>query len=359
MSAISHIVRTGLSVLLLAGTLVSAAMADPFTVTGIRIDATANNSADAQRIAMANGQVEAAEILISRLTLAEDLYDSLLPVLDSEMASGLISGLDISNERRSSTRYIADLSVSFDRRAIRSLFRSYNLPYVETPQPTMLVIPVDQSSGQSVILEGPWHELWASGRYEHGLTPAIGLGQFEDNGEPLGADLIDVQTAMQMDEVALNELATLYGVERVAVVAGRSNNSGASATGQIVDFSTGEAVYTRLPTASGQSFRVAADRMIEELGQAWKERSIVRATDLTELQITVLHRNIQDWRALQTAIAGASLVNNAQLDALSVDGAVMTLTYRGDLNQLANELNARGAQLVEYEDLGWTVQSGR
>lgn len=339
---------------------VAPAMANPFTVAGIRIDATANNAADAQAIAISQGQTRAAEILIARLTLPQDLADSLLPVLDTSMASQLVAGYDIANERRSPTRYIADLTVTFDRRAIRNLLRSYDLPYVETPQPTMLVIPVLQGGSQPVVWEGPWYEIWASGRFENGLTPAVGLGQYEDNGAPLGRSYITASQAMSMDQNVLEELALLYGVDRVAVIAARQGSNSVSATGQYVDFSLSEPAYTRLPTvASGQGFEGAANRLIDELDLAWKEQSIVRNTNVSELQITVLHRNIRDWRTLQTAIAGASLISDARLDALSVQGAVMTLSYRGDVLQLANELEARGARLVEYDDLGWTVQSGR
>ena len=56
-------------------------------------------------------------------------------------------------------------------------------------------------------------------------------------------------------------------------------------------------------------------------------------------------------------LTGASLVRDARLEAVSRDGALMTLAYRGELTQLTTELAERGAVLEEHPGLGWVVRS--
>ena len=75
--------------------------ADPFTVGGISVDATAATAIEAQIQAMATGQVEAANVLFNRLTLEQERAANPLPELTPETVARLIRALEPSQERRS------------------------------------------------------------------------------------------------------------------------------------------------------------------------------------------------------------------------------------------------------------------
>ena len=62
----------------------------------------------------------------------------------------------------------------------------------------------------------------------------------------------------------------------------------------------------------------------------------------TEVRVTVLYGGIGEWRSLQDALTGASLVEAARLDAMSRDGALMTVNFRGAREQLISELAEKG-----------------
>lgn len=398
----------------------AGAQADPFTVTNIHIDESADNATEAQRRALESGQIRAARILIERLTLAEDRVAALpdagdiaasqglqlddpvrvdppapaaaqmpdrLPPITAGQAASLIAGFDISNERRSPTRYIGDLSVTFDRRAVRDYLAGYNIPFVQSQARPILVVPVLQSETGSVVWAGPWYEAWRSERFAHSLVPFIGLGsRFEESGEaagsaadagagdyvpptartepvpatPLGRRLLSTSDAQSLNEGVLRELAELYGADRVAVIAARSSGGLTRAGGTLLEFNDGEVEREAIPTIAIEGgFETAATRIVDMTEEAWKRRSIVREGGQNTLEVTVLYRGIRDWHGLQNAVAGASLVSNARLDALSRTGAMMTLSYRGDMAQLRSELRSRGAYLEETADLGWTVRSTR
>lgn len=388
----------------------AAQAADPFTVTNIPIDESAQTATEAQRRALEAGQVRAAQILIERLTLAEDrmpapmdtgasetglqLGEALpadlprsaaqqmparLPAMTAETAASLIAGFDIANERRSTTRYIGDLTVNFDRREVRDYLNSYGVPFVQSQARPILVVPVLQGESGSSIWAGPWYEAWRSPRFAHALVPFIGLGtrseptqsdpDAPDNirqqqeslpATPLGRRALTTAQAESLDEAALREMAALYGVERVAVIAARSTGMATRAGGVLLDFSDVETVRTPIQSIGVQGdFTAAARTLVEAFETEWKRQSIVREGGQNTLEVTLLYSGIRDWQALQTAVAGASLVSSARLDALSPTGAVMTLTYRGDLTQVGSELRSRGARLEEEGDLGWTVRRTR
>ncbi|MGP1275841.1 MAG: hypothetical protein ACQRW7_10515, partial [Caulobacterales bacterium] len=96
--------------------------------------------------------------------------------------------------------------------------------------------------------------------------------------------------------------------------------------------------------------------LVQTQQEGWKREVVVRGGEASEISVSVLYNSMAEWRALQRAIAGASLVSNARLDAVTTTGAVMTLTHRGERDQLVRELSQRGALLAEERGLGWVAR---
>ena len=63
--------------------------------------------------------------------------------------------------------------------------------------------------------------------------------------------------------------------------------------------------------------------------------------------VSVLYNTHADWIALQDAINTAAQIKGARLDALSKDGALMTISFGGDINRLANELRFKGVRVEQ------------
>lgn len=434
--------------------------ADPYTIVGVPVDATADNAADAQRLALQQGQLAAAQRLIERLTLPRDrqgppppsgfdeahpapqseqlrqrateryglseaeaaalvvadasdgaarvdargeplerapAWDGAgLPPVSAEEAASMIAGLEIGREQRSATRYIAELTVSFDRRAVAAYFDRYDVPHVQSQARPVLVVPVLSGNGRDMVWEGPWHEAWRDGGFAHALAPMIALGSRTERLEagpieaapeggqapslldaplsenrdmwveetpfdriieqPLGRDVLTASEALALETAPLRELAALYEVSQVAVIAAARTRDGVRAQGVLVDLAGEEPRYEDVAAVGAPDFAEAARLIVESRETDWKERAVVRDRSTGTLQLTVLFGGLEEWLGLRTDIAAAALVTDARLDALSRQGAVMTLTHRGGIEQLRGELAERGVFLEEREALGWTAQ---
>ena len=140
--------------------LAAAQADDPYTVTGVEIDATADNALQAQTAAMQQGQRAAARRLIERLTLAEDRVGTPLEsaafALDDAIIAEMISGLQIRDEQRSGTRYLAKLDVGFHRRSVARVLENYGIPFVDSPARATLVLPVLDAGGDLVLSTPAW-----------------------------------------------------------------------------------------------------------------------------------------------------------------------------------------------------------
>lgn len=334
---------------------------DVFTVSGVPVDERAGNTTEAQAAAFRSGQIVAAQVLLERLTLGEDRISAGLTSIPSELAQEMVAGLQVADERRSANRYIATMTVNFDARSVRSFLRAQNIPFVESQAAAILVVPVMQRDDSAGLWGGAWYEAWRTNLHNNALTPFVGLGS-RTTGEgdaevPLGRNQISAASALSGDEYALRELASLYGVQRVAVISAREGGGTIRASGTIHDFSGPDAVTSDLPPAASQSgYEELARRVVQTQQEAWKREVVVRGGGASEVTVTILYNSLGEWRSLQRAITGASLVSNARLDAVTTSGAVMTLTHRGERDQLVRELSQRGARLQEEQGLGWVAR---
>ena len=83
-----------------------------YTVSGVHVDATGASSTEALNAAIAQGRGKAFQILYRRLTRQEDWARQ--PALDAAGLLRISRGYNIANERRSTTRYVADVTYMFN-----------------------------------------------------------------------------------------------------------------------------------------------------------------------------------------------------------------------------------------------------
>ena len=147
----------------------SAAQAggDPYAVSGIAVDATASSATQAQNIAIVSGRARAWATLSHRLTKAADWPH--LPALDDTAITRLIRSYQFANERRSTTRYTADITYVFNPDAVRHLFRTANIAYADMQAKPILVVPMSPGYAPHAA----WTSIWANPKYATGATPLM------------------------------------------------------------------------------------------------------------------------------------------------------------------------------------------
>jgi len=304
-----------------------ALAADPFTVAKVPVDARAESAIQAQTQAVQSGYIIAARELLNRLTLESERAARGLPELTVSVVGPLIRGQTIDNERRSNTRYIGDMSIAFNPSAVQTLLRDSNLTMVTSQARERLAIPVGVTPRSALAQD------LLSGRYAHALTPIKSLSADDMAtiyGEPTTAQI--------------QSLATRYGVDQVLLV--RPEAGGAvSATDLSID--TGA---TRRVSANG-----GMAGLIARMETEWKETSAVTSENAQSSTVSVLYGSMAEWQRLQGAINNSAQVRDARLDALSKDGALMTISY-GSLDRLTAEMAQKGVRVINDPNLGLVIR---
>lgn len=305
---------------------------DPFTVGGIKVDATAANAIEAQVKASAEGQLAAADVLFKRLTLEQERLASPLPVLTSETVARMIRALEPSKERRSANRYLGEVTVAFNPSQVQQFLQSYNLTLVSSQARERLVVVRESGLRGGTDALSSLQSAFADPRLSYALTPLRAASAQDVEFLPSNPSDNDLQA-----------LALKYNLNQILIV---------EQTGNVTDIS--------LDTGNRQSFFVEpgvdtasfADRVVERLESDWKQVSAITAGEVVTTSVSVLYNSHRDWIALQEAINTSAQITGARLDALSKDGALMTISYGGDIARLSNELRFKGVRVEQDPQLG-------
>jgi hypothetical protein len=327
-------------------TLATPAVADVFTVRGVEVDETAGSAALARQQAITVGQQRAAQRLIERLTLEEDR--AFAPPIDPARVAPLVSGYQVEEEALAGPRYIGRLTVSFDPDAVRDLLDDVGLPYVVSSARPALLVPLWREGTETRLWgsNNPWLEAWSIAGTADELVPVLA-----PSGDLADIAVIDAARAITLDRGALQALAANYGSAHVLVALASPTGTEGQVSARMVgiDFAHGGQQVDHGSLGVGEPValaRAAAAR----LQDTWKQTMTVREPGITTASVSVLFDSVDDWMELQSVIATEPLVELARLDALTSDGAMMTIEHRGRQDQLALVLREHGAELGQTQD---------
>ena len=356
-------------IIFMAGLTVSTAAlaSSPFEITGVRIDAYGANATKAREQAIRVGTLDATYQLLDRLTLPSDRLALDPPLIITEdVAEQLVAGIEIANEKRSRSRYLGDLSVTFDAQAVRNFLRAHNLPFVESQASPVLVVALWQNAeGQAVLsTDNPFAKVLGRPGFQNHLVP-LKLAK-ED------MDLDEEETSLKAWQLAnfdtdlLSTMAASAGVKEIIIASAKPEGTnavrihaqriqiGEAGVESIVDMGSFEGMApfsARQSQWLAQALYAAADKVAQALDTSWKHKAIVRDDMRQSVRLTALYSSLPEWQRLRDALGGVALVEEARLDALSYDGALLTLNYIGSEEQLARRLAQKGI-ILRHEDIG-------
>jgi len=313
---------------------IAAWAADPFTVTNIPVDATGETAIEAQELALQDGQAQAAAIMLRRLTLPSETAERGIPQPTTEMIGRMIRALEISNEQRTAQRYFGDVTIAFNPVEVQRFLQANRLTLFSSQAQNRLVVPFSRGDIR------PLTRTLKTGGYEHALTPLITAESASGFDPAIASGNVD----------AAARLASGYGVRQVLALSADETRQGFGVSLMDISLNTGEA--RNLGTVTGATIDLAVAAAMDRLQNDWKQSSVSLAARAQDLPVSVLFNSQPDWQRLQEVINDSAQIQSARLDAISKDGALMTLSYGGDLQRLATELSFKGVTLQSDPELG-------
>ena len=322
-----------------------------FEIT-VPVDFTAKNAVTARSRALNEGPVIATQALFRQLTLAEDFQ--LLPTLTPDQAAPLMISVDIANERTSSVRYAADMTVVLDAHGVRKLLIEAGVRFAETRSRPLLVLPVLRQAEQIILWDvtNPWLTGWANQPAHSRLVPLrMPLGDLQDV-QDIGGDSTIIQ-----NEARLLPIAQRYGVSDFVIATAEIGTGlddrpvvqvvidryGGSPRQDIVrilvtDTNSSDSVQNDdvidLSNQRAELLQAAAIQSATAIEEEWKRSNLIVVDEKQEITCTVPINQPADWHLVRKRLRDVQLVRRYRQLALTVNQVYLTLAYGGSLEQL-------------------------
>ncbi len=331
-----------------------------YTVAGVEVDANAETAAAARNIALANGQREAVRRLLRRLT-PRSRHEQ-LPVLDLAESTPLVASMEIQEEKRSTTRYLANLKFHFNKNSVRRLLRQSAIPFSETPSKPALVLPIYESAGARNLWDepNPWRAAWRGVDVRDRFVPLV-----VPRGDLADVGTISVDQALQNDPDRIRAIALRYDVEDVVIVHGVMTQDlsagvprlsvtvrrmGPAADSTIVESFTGAS-----RGAMAELLTFAAKEIAATIEEDWKHATRLEFGDQGRLSVSAPLSGLGDWITLRKRLNDAAAIEHVELRELTRRRAWIIVHHLGDPESLSVALSQRDLSLVQEEGF-WIVR---
>ncbi|HWA88665.1 MAG TPA: hypothetical protein VG889_01425 [Rhizomicrobium sp.] len=313
-----------------------APAADPFTVAGIHVDASAQSASAAQLAAIAQGRPRAWAIVYKRIAKPQDLGKQ--PQLDDASLQRIIRSFLVKNEKRSTTRYVGDVTYIFSPEGVARVMQNGGLAFTLVQAKRILLVPMSPTYSQTSV----WTAAFSGTRYAGSAVP-FGLPGVGDQLvlSPLGFDTTNWQN---VESVATKLRATEAVL--VQVVPGPGHLT--------VDLKRLGATYLpvtssvdvpMLPGGAAGTYSSAADAAVHGIEDMWKNHP----PDMSQGRLTADVRiaSLAQWGTMQTEMAAVPNVANVAVQAMDIGEARIVITYLGNTDQLRDALAQQGISLTK------------
>ncbi len=326
-----------------------------YEVSGVAIDATASSASEAKAEALAAGRKIAVERLVARLTLPEDLSaHGGVPPLTPELMERLIANYSVVDEKSSTVRYLARLTVAFDAGEVKSWLGGLGVTVVDSRSLALAVFPFAPNAPEQDRIA--LNQAWRNAGLESELVP-LGLSSVaaSENAFPAyeaaakqagagGALLAAFQTSESggrlVETVKLTKLENGARFELGAAQASAISPANEAARPAIIQALMNKAV-------------LAASDVVQ---LEWKRRAAAHGGQPTQTVITASYGSLEEWTRIRSALGKSTLIRNVRVEAIAKDGALLTVTFTGAQSQLATDVAQAGLQL-DSTDKGLVLRS--
>lgn len=322
----------------------SAAMpsaSDPFAVSGVRVDINGSNPTTVRDQAIREAQAKAWAELYRRL-----VPGGTPPRLSDNEIARLVQGFEIDEEKVSASRYVGAITVRFRPNAVRDALGQSGgaTQYVEPPSRPFVILPVTQTEGRTILWQDrtPWRAAWEARQPAASLVPLV-----VPDGELTDAQAISGEDAIAGNAEALGRIAQAY--KAGGVVVARTDlpaNGPDPARGMTVDVTRYGLDGTRdnqvVQVKGGSSADDVLTRAVAAVGtqldDSWRREHTTATGPEHNTLVRIPLSAVNDWVETRKRLSSVNAVTRTNLMSISRSEALITLTHRGDPDQLAQAL---------------------
>ena len=334
-----------LSLLLFAG-VAFAQPADLWTVANVPVDATGNSPSAAKDTALSQGRQKAWAEVFRRIAPAGEKA----PPLTDQDLEPMVKSFDISNEKHSSTRYLATVTYVFNPTTVRAALRKTGTQFSESTAKPVLVVPLSGTAWQP---ESSWGKAWTAQSRRGRLVPvAVPVGDTQDI-----ATLATVSSAA--DWATVKPLADRYGASSVLVASAGKGAGGLQINmTQVRPDGRSQRSGSYAPQAGEDEAALAnraAGAIADSLQEDWKRTTSVDYGQQSTLSAMVSFTSLSEWVNIRRRLEQTKLIQMVSVEEVNMNSARLRLDYAGKVDQLQTALSQTNLFLTPDSQGNWML----
>ena len=320
-----------------------------YTVEDVFLDKTASNAVEAKDLAIVEGQRNAFETLAARLLM--EVPKSRIDQMSDLEISTLINDFETNNEKFSTTRYQANMTVRFNERAVKRILSGYGKMQVASEaKDSLLVLPILKADDGSTLLwseNNDWLKTWQAMPARSGLVPlAIPVGGTSDRA------LVNETLIMTSDKTEVEYLLKKYNAQDVLIpIFSRTKHGGTvelySYVGNDLALLETREVAVMDTTSEDIIYRAAVDAVKQYIDDDWKNRQKYSDEFVSnQAELKIYFDSMRDWIEIQRTLLNLPEVSRMDVKTLKRDFALVMAdltvppqTLQGKLPGLGFEMN--------------------
>lgn len=309
---------------------------DQFTVGGIHVDASAQSASAAQLAAIAQGRPRAWATLYHRIAKPQDQGKQ--PQLDDASLQRMIRSFTVKNEKRSTTRYVADITYVFSPEGVARAMQGGGLAFALAQTRHILLVPMSPGYSQSSV----WTAAFSGTRYA-GSAVAFALPGVGDQ-LVLGPMAFDTANWANVEGVAAKVHATEAVLVQVVPGPGHLTVN-LKRLGAAYLPVTSSLDVPMQPGGAAGTYSSAADAAVHGVEDLWKNHP----PDASQGHLTADVRiaSLAQWGTMQAEMAAVPNVTNVAVQAMDIGEARVVVSYLGNTDQLRDALSGQGITLAK------------
>jgi hypothetical protein len=326
-----------------------AAAESTFEIPNVHVESSGPSATEARIQAISSGRPVAWSVLFRRLTRQQDWPRQ--PVLDATVLQKIIVGYLPLNERRSTTRYVADVTYTFNPEAVARILQGAGIPYTAVAAKRVLLIPMAPGYARGSM----WTMAFANPRFAISPVPfALPVGDAPDMAA-LGGLNFDTANWEHVAGVA----ARFHATEAVLVRAVQVGNKLQIALKRVGAGEVPIKAMVEVPILQGapSTYPAAADAAVRSLDDMWKNQKAVDYSQRGKLVVDVRTSSLAEFSQIENALTGIPNVHGVSVSALDIGQARLTIFYIGSTEQLKDALAQAGLTLSNHGGT-WQLAQG-
>jgi len=355
-------VRVSAGILIVFGVLLvlaapARAESSVFSVRDVAVDKSAEAATSARDVAIRSGRNAAFNALLKRLTLKASWPR--LPKPSDVNPEDYLASFTITDERTSTTRYLAKITYDFAPDKIRALLKGYGIPFGETRAKPAVLLPVLLTQKGAMLWqpENVWAQAWHGKAFDQALAPMIvPMGDLSDINETAGLN------PEAPDWASVSALADYYGATRVlvAAVSPRQATAGTLLDVRLTEVTPGGADQDRLTYQGADqaaAFNAAIDDIAQTVQERWKKETVAAEGAEGTLRAAVHFASLAEWVSIRDRLEQAPTIRGVDVVGLTIDEALIDLRFLGTREQLGVKLAQSDLRLSASPDGSYELTS--